>query len=684
MATKINTDLGINVGLENAPTPQPITNVGSERIIGKDKFGALADTLAQINPTIKKLADANMKEQNEKDFEQGKAKINGMTLEEARKAHTSGFPDVFNGWARFGAYKQYANNSVDNFIQDFKQDYATKKNETGYNWQDHYNEFSQSYLADKQGDEFFASAYNEGTTSLRKWLNVQEFEKQQEDLQYKVIGNTSLSIQNLPTKVEEQLEIAFYESNPVMTLGKDYKERKAKFFQDNMSQTFKDLYYQLKENRNPALSKSDFDDIVINEAELHASLDGRFATEYIELLTTNRPDGTPAIINTPKYQKRVTALVDSLRDAVKLNVDTVNWFNGNVAGKSKTDRTKLGSDIFDKELRVKKSSGMSDADAFLATTMTMMSGIKRNEPVKQIEDLLSKPLTREYTEDNKLALEVYSALDKNGITGIYFKENDKNKYKFFVANLRVQAGEDPRDVILSMGTMDTTTKEINDLTSEDKKTIQAFSGNMANVRNQELAYMTAKYFKNIAGGTDTDYIKQAEQFIDKHYTEINGRYVSNYKMKQFGVAPENYDGFKVTAIEMLKEKLNTEKNIIQETDLIGFFFDETNINVDGTAPNVNEGVDLDDFELIVNTDDDVLYFKQDDGSPLEIPSTVEYKDGQTVWLQIPIALVKERYEAKVKEQQTKDDLADAKRRQVLADRSDANKLFYEQTKDMQP
>lgn len=684
MATKINTDLGINVGLENAPTPQPITNVGSERIIGKDKFGALADTLAQINPTIKKLADASMKEQNEKDFEQGKAKINGMTLEEARKAHTSGFPDVFNGWARFGAYKQYANNSVDNFIQDFKQDYATKKNETGYNWQDHYNEFSQSYLADKQNDEFFASAYNEGTASLRKWLNVQEFEKQQEDLQYKVIGNTSLSIQNLPTKVEEQLEIAFYESNPVMTLGKDYKERKAKFFQDNMSQTFKDMYYELKENRNPALSKSDFDDIVINEAELHASLDGRFATEYIELLTTNRPDGTPAIINNPKYQKRVTALVDSLRDAVKLNVDTVNWFNGNVAGKSKTDRTKLGSDIFDKELRVKKSSGMSDADAFLATTMTMMSGIKRNEPVKQIEDLLSKPLTREYTEDNKLALEVYSALDKNGITGIYFKENDKNKYKFFVANLRIQAGEQPQDVILSMGTMDTTTKEINDLTSEDKKTIQDFSGNMANARNQELAYMTAKYFKNIAGGTDTDYIKQAEQFIDKHYTEINGRYVSNYKMKQFGVAPENYDGFKVTAIEMLKEKLNTEKNIIQETDLIGFFFDETNINVDGTAPNVNEGVDLDDFELIVNTDDDVLYFKQDDGSPLEIPSTVEYKDGQTVWLQIPIALVKERYEAKVKEQQTKDDLADAKRRQVLADRSDANKLFYEQTKDMQP
>ena len=130
-------------------------------------------------------------------------------------------------------------------------------------------------------------------------------------------------------------------------------------------------------------------------------------------------------------------------------------------------------------------------------------------------------------------------------------------------------------------------------------------------------------------------------------------------MQQFGVKPEEYDGFKIMAIEMLKEKLNTEKNIIQETDLVGFFFDETNIDVDQQAPNVNEGIDLDDYELIVNTDDNVIYFKQDDGSPLEIPATVEYKDGQTKWLQLPIPLVRERFDAKVKaddEKRAKEDL----------------------------
>ncbi len=657
MATKINTDLGINVGLENAPTPQPITNVGSETIVGKDKFGALADTLAQVNPTIRKLADSKMKEQNEKDFELGKAKINGMTLEEARKAHTSGFPDVFNGWARFGAYKQYANNSVDNFIQDFKQDYATRKNETGYNWQDHYNEFSQSYLADKQGDEFFASAYNEGTTSLRKWLNVQEFEKQQENLQYKVIGNTSLSIQNLPTKVEEQLEIAFYESNPVMTLGKDYKERKAKFFQDNMSQTFKDMYYELKENRNPALSKADFDDIVINEAELHASLDGRFATEYIELLTTNRPDGTPAIINTPKYQKRVEALVDKLRDAVQLNVDTVKWWNGELAssGMKKSDRVDVGARAFEKEQNKNINAGETPADAFLNATMSLIPAMGKNEPIQQIVDLFDKPLSSAYTEDAKLAFEVYAALDQRGLAGMYFAENDKNKYKYFIGDVLSKAGVPPQDIIRQLGTMDNMTKTFTQLSSTNKVELEkGFSANMAYAPNKELVYTIAEYFKNINSSVNDNFINQTKQFVDKYYEDVNGRYVSKYKLNQFGVTKDNYDAFKVSAIEILQEKLNTEKSIIQETSLVGFFFDETNINVEGSAPNVNDGIDLNNYELIVNSQGDTLYFKSEDGFMTDVPETVEYKDGRMVWLEVPVDLVKNKLAKKKEIQDAKD------------------------------
>jgi len=644
---KINTDIGVNINLENAPVTKPILDVGSEKIVGKDRFQALADTLAAINPTIKQLADKQLKQEAKQSFEQGQAQINGMTLDQARQAHKSGFPDIYNGWARYGAYKQYAINSVDNFVQDFKDQYVSKRYESNYNWQDHYNELSQQYLSDKEGDEFFASAYNQGTAELRRWLNVKEFEKQQEELQYKVIGNASLSLQNLPTKVEEQLEIAFYNANPIETLGKDYKEKKAKFFQENMSKTFVDMFYNLKENRNPALSLADYDEVVLSEAELHAKLDGRFAAEYITLLTTNRPDGSPAIINNPKFQGRVSNLVEKLNEAIKLNVDTANWFNGNVASLPKTDRTKLGSDIFDKEYRIRKSQGMSNADAFLSTTMSLMTGMQKNEPIKQIEDLLAKPVTGQYTEDNKLALEVYAALDKAGITGIYFKENDKNKYLFYVANVKSKAGQDPRDIVRELGTANTITKQVSQLTSEDKKSLQTASGNMAYAPNQELFYMVAQYFKNINTDINNDdYINQTKDFIDKHYSNINGRWVSKFKINQLGTTPDKYDTFKISAIELLKEKLNVDKKIIQEVDLVGFSLDETNIDVGSYLGTKIDSVDLNNYELIVDDTRDTLYFKESDGTLLDVPATVEYKNGQTVWLEVPIGLVKQRIEEK--------------------------------------
>jgi len=686
---KINTDLGVNVQLENAATPVDVPVGSGAQIVGKDKFGQLADTLARINPKIQKLAQQNIERENLKEANLGAAKINGMTLEESRDAAKKGFPNIYNGWARYGAYKQYALNSVDGMVADWKDEYISKRNVAGYNWQEHYNEFSQGYLSDKEGDEFFASAYNDATGNLRKWINVKEFEKQEEDLKYTVIGNTSKSIQSLPDQVSTALEVAFYEEE-LQEFGEmgtmnttDYQKRKAKYFQDNMSDTFLELYNTVKENRNPALTRAEFDDIVINEAELHASLDGRFATEYIELLTQGRPDGTPAIINNPKYQKRVTSLIENLKGAIKLNIDSVNWTNGNVGSMSKTERTELGKNIFDKEFRVRKNSGASNADAFLGSTFAIMNGIKRNEPIKQIVDLFEKPLSSEYTEDSKLALEVYAALEKNGVTGIYFKENDKNKFKFFVANLKIQSGQDPRDVIREMGTMDTLTKEINELSSQDKKTLQSYGGNMAYPPNQELYYMTAQYFKNINSGMNDNYLGQAKQFIEQHYTLVNDRWVSNYKMNQFGVTKDTYDSFKIAAIQLLSEKLNTEKNIIQESDLVGFEFDETNMNPDFNIA-VSSGIDLNKYELIVNDADDTLYFKVDDGSPLEIPATVEYKSGETVWLEIPIDIVRKRYDLNVANETARlDKIRDAKD-EKLRIKKEKNQEFLSTQEGMTP
>ena len=642
---KINTDIGINVGIDNAPVPQDgnITTATSQ-IVGKNSMQELADIFATINPAIRDLTQKKIEEKAEKDFELGKAKINGMTLAEAETAHKNGFPSIMNGWAKYGAHKQYAVNSVDGMISTFKDEYLTKRHEPDYDWRSHYDEYSSKFMASKEGDELFASAFNEQTASLRKWLNVKEFEKQEDKLKYTVIANASKQIQSLPEQVEQALEVAFYEANPPMTLGKNYQERKSQFFRDNMSKTYLEMFNTIKENKNPALSLSEFDGIVISEAELHASLDGRFSVEFIEILTQGRPDGTPAIINNPKHQDRVVALVDKLRKSIELQQNTVKWWNGELAssGMKKSDRVEVGTNAFDKEMNKNIAAGDTNADAFLKATMTLIPAMGKNEPITQIVDLFDKPLSSAYTEDAKLAFEVYAALDQRGLVGMYFKENDKNKYKFFIGDVLSKAGVAPQDIIRQLGTMDNMTKTFTQLTSANKVELEGgFSANMAYAPNRELAFTVAEYFKNINSDVNDNYINQTKEFIDKYYTDINGRYVSNYKLNQVGVTPDKYDTFKVSALEILEEKLKLDKPKIITTDFSGWLF------TDVPKIKIVKSIDINDYELIVNDKADTLYFKRtDDGMMTDVPATIEYNNGEVAWLEVPIDLVRKRVAAK--------------------------------------
>lgn len=686
---KINTDLNTNVQLENAPTPEAVSIGSGSRIVGKSGFEQLSDVLSSINPAIKALADKNLKQKNEASANEGAAKINGMTLEEAKNAHKNGFPDIYNGWARFGAYKQYANNSADKFIQDFKQDYLSQRNAPDYNWQDHYSQNSEQYLADKGDDEFFASAYNESTAKLRTWLNTKEFERQQDNLTTKIRQNTSYDLQALPHKVEEELEIAFYEDELLeegdgMSMNvKDYAERKQKYFAENSEKMFEKLYYDVKNNKNPALDNVDFDEILIQEAKTHALIDGRFASSYIKFLTQNKPDGTPSTLNNPKFAPVVRQILKDLQGSNDLVNYAVNWSQGNVASYSKSDRKKFDNQLFDKEVAARTSAGASSAEAFLSTVVSLEQGMQLNEPIGRIEDLLSKPLSSFTTEDSKLALEVYARLDKSGLAGIYFKENDKSKYKFFIANAMVQSGQDYRDVIREVGSMDFRTKEIVTLNADDRKQLQNYAVNASYAPNQELTQMIGEYFKNTMQ-EGSDYVKATGEFIDKHYADVNGRLVSNYKLKKLGVTPENYDVFKINAIELLKEKLNTEKDVIEDSELIGFFFDETNPNVEGDAPNINRGIDLNNYEIIVNDERDTIMFKENLSTSLDVPATVEYKDGQTVWLEIPISVVKAQIDKKAKIQKIEKELRDIEKDDKIRKTKKIREEFNRQTESMVP
>lgn len=55
MARRINTDLGINVSLTDAPDIKTVAVTNPPLPTGKNEFEALADVLGQFNPKIQEL-----------------------------------------------------------------------------------------------------------------------------------------------------------------------------------------------------------------------------------------------------------------------------------------------------------------------------------------------------------------------------------------------------------------------------------------------------------------------------------------------------------------------------------------------------------------------------------------------------------------------------------------------------
>ena len=68
----------------------------------------------------------------------------------------------------------------------------------------------------------------------------------------------------------------------------------------------------------------------------------------------------------------------------------------------------------------------------------------------------------------------------------------------------------------------------------------------------------------------------------------------------------------------------------------------------------------------------------------DVPATVEYKDGRTVWLEVPIQLVKDRVTKKNKELSEKLEKIRLKKDKEIRDRRDKNQEFLATQEGMTP
>jgi hypothetical protein len=642
---KISTDLGVNIAISDVPASRGIEAKISPAPTGKDSFTALSEALGSLNPKIYELAKQGADRQNEQDAVLGANTVNGMTLEEARKAHQDGFPDIYNGWARVGAYKQYANNANEEFARTWKQKYLENRGDPNYNWEQDYKIATQAYLQDKQNDPFFQEAFRKETNKTKDWIREKEFEFQNAELQNRVQTDTAYSIATLPDKVIDKLDADFRSTIPINESGKDFASKKEEYIKTNFEKEFIKQFYDLKASRNPALTNLDFDKLLVKQANFHALTGGDYAGVFTTLLTEKRPDGTPPVLMNPKLENEALQALTNLSKALKVLDFESKYYNGDISNFDNAELKTLQNDLFQKTLTKYKKRYGDNIEAWDSTFQQLSPTFAKNPPIPELQQLLNRPLSSTYNLDTQKAFALALRLDEQGALSRYFdaNENSKDAMKWYMAVQLFRSGQNKQDIIKTLSELEQT-KKLTSLDNKDRTELaNQFSGSLKNIYNRDLIYNVASYFKSL-DKDGTNYVDSTKTFIKKYYFEDKaGVLISRNKLLSLGIEETNYDAFKNEVINYMKGiQYVPDKDKIKEPKTYGDFNrDKFNKELFKNNPEANPGnlagykVDFSDYDFAVNPDRKTAWFTEKNGvnyyQPVLIEKTVGYRqDGSPI------------------------------------------------------
>ncbi len=659
MARRINTDLGLNVNLTDAPDIKAVAVTNTPLPTGKNDFEVLSDVLTQFNPKIQELVRKNVQERDKQEEILGANTVNGITLEEARKAHEQGFPDIYNGWARAGAYKQYALNATAEFSARMKQRYDQNKNNPEYNWQQDYAEQSQQYLVGKENDPFFQAAFQQISPLTQKYITEQEFTNQTENLKIRVSNSTMYELRTLSDKVLDTLNANFRETIPIETSGKDFDQRKQEYISQNYIKLWNEEFENIKNNLNPVLSKVDFDALVIDTAESHLKLGGDYISLYVDKLIKPRPDGTPPVLDNPKFNTKVLAIVSKANESLK----TLQFYEqlkaGNTSTISNEDYKKYSESLFGNLVNKHLSNGETQGQAIQSAATTLSPFLSKARPIPQIKEILGRPVGTIVTPDNRAALDLAMVLDNAGALPMYFDnaENSRDAVKWQLATMFYRNGEDPSTVIRKIGNFEQNSKT-SPLNERDKKDLGGKFVNLQTIHNQSLVYGIAQYIKSTDGSAGLSLAANTKKYINDYYfLDEGGKYISKSKLTMLGISSDEYKPLKDEAQLYLKEEINnllksgsvklSSAEELKETGKVKGF---RNIVKEKQKENIKILEDTNfregNYDFVINPDTRKIMFVKDNQVGIFEPVIINIKGGDRVQLEFDYDTLYKRYKGK--------------------------------------
>ena len=636
-------DTSITTGSINSINKTPSVNVGSGGKVIDSNADILAKTLSSVNSVLGEYVKKKTLEKGKEKALEGANAINGVTLEEAKELHKAGFPDIKNEWARYGAYKQYASNSSDNFVFEFQKEYLENQYSKDWNWQTALSEKMSAFNEGKQNDVYWESAMVSANETIKKWVNGQELEKESKLLTERVNKDTAFAITTIPEKIATKLEVQFHEdyAMPYDYDSGEYELEKQKYFLENFSKLWDEELQIIKDNLNPAITLSDLDGLIIEAGESHVATDGRFAAFYKKMITERRPDNTPAIIENPKWNEAAEALLEKIDDMEGINNFEADFMSGNLQNYDNADYNKMSSELIEQKIKMVMATNKVDsAQAFEIVVEGLLPAIKDNPPIPYLKDILSRNISRNNPSNpqSRLALSLAVMLHKNGMLGAYFNKDNKMSTFWSIAVMKAKAGnQSPDEILKELAQYSGNFKSYTTLVSENKEEFKNTFSNldMLKPKNKQIIYSMGEYFKNVVGdGWET----ALTDWVGINYEEYNGVLYSKNELQELGINAEDYDASKVLIAKLLAKKLNITSDVIDSDWNVA----ELNAIVDyNEIPEAKdkEVLDLiiDNYELIINTEDGELSLavKQADFE-YQLPATMTTADG-TFWLTIPKA-----------------------------------------------
>ena len=370
---------------------------------------------------------------------------------------------------------------------------------------------------------------------------------------------------------------------------------------------------------------------------------------YVDKLIKTRPDGTPPVLDNPKFNTKVLAIVAKANESLK----TLQFYEqlkaGNTSIISNEDYKKYSESLFNNLVSKHLSNGETQGQAIQNATTTLAPYLSKSRPIPQIKEILNRPIGTTVTPDNRSALNLALILDNVGALPTYFDgaENSKDAFKWQLATMFYRNGEDVNTVIKKIGNFEQAPKT-SSLTDAEKDSISSQFGNLKTIHNQALAFGVAQYIKS----TDPNNPKletNTFEYVKKYYfLDEGGKYISKSKLKMLDITEDEYKPLKEEAILFLKETINSiRKNDIQEESKLKGLGSKIKKDLQNNLKNI-EGTNFreDSYDFIIDPERKKIRFVNDNQVGYFEPVIIDTKDGERIELEFDYDTIFKRYKGK--------------------------------------